>query len=187
MVDGTSNCQHRFESRRGKCRDGAAQGNGDRLALHLRELPSRVALATLTGADSLRDEILLCPPQHIAPSIAEALPDFVMRRSGTLPVPAIDRADRNLEQRCKIRDRQRAFRHTTRYFARFLHFSWSVLSRRAGRVGARPERCHAATVRMSARPVCRSDKQRQMNRGPCDHHALLIRSPVMLSTWRSSS
>jgi hypothetical protein len=154
MVDGTSNCQHRFESRRGKCRDGAAQGNGDRLALHLGELPSRVALATLTGADSLRDEILLCPPQHIAPSIAEALPDFVIRRSRTLPVPAIDRADRNLEQRCKIRDRQRAFRHTTRYFAKFLHFSWSVLSGRAGRVGARPERCHAATVWNASCPVC---------------------------------
>jgi hypothetical protein len=35
------------------------RGNGDWLALHLRELPSRVALAALSSADSLRDEILL--------------------------------------------------------------------------------------------------------------------------------
>ena len=28
------------------------------------------------------------------------------------------------------------------------------------------------------------DKQRRMNRGPCDHHALLIRSPVMIVRLR---
>jgi hypothetical protein len=90
MVDGTSNCKHRFENRRGQCRDRAAQGNSDRLALDLRELASPEHTAALTSANSLDHSLLDHPSLHIARTVRNALADPVAQRTIAHPSPGVN-------------------------------------------------------------------------------------------------
>jgi hypothetical protein len=133
----SSLCQHRLENRLGQCRDRAAQGNGDWLALDLRELASPVRTAALTSANSLDHPLLDHPSLHIARTVRDALADPVARRTIAHPSPGVNRCHRRLEPLGQLRCRK--WRALAKSLVRFLDFR-RVLGRRALRVRAGPYR-----------------------------------------------